>query len=162
MVTVVKIFIAVVLSIHVTMVLGQKPKPATGKPPAFQKFTPPKLTTRLGIRTDTASVYIEEAVQLVKLPLKITDDKNSIYTISSYQFMYKRMAVTEDEASGKVTAITSNVSDLFRETPLPVLWTKILIEQMRAGEELYFFDIVAKDAQGRLMFAPVLKIKIKR
>ena len=32
---------------------------------------------------------------------------------------------------------------------------------MRAGEELYFFDIVAKDAQGRLMFAPELRIKVK-
>lgn len=161
MVTVVKLFLTVVLSISFATVLGQKPKPATAKPGTFQKFTPPKLTSRLGIRTDTASVYIEEAVQLVKLPLKITDDKNNIYTISSYQFMYKRRAVTEDEESGKITPITSKVSDLFRETPLPALWKKILIEQMRVGEELYFFDIVAKDEQGRLMFAPELLIKIK-
>ena len=161
MVQVVKILFAVVLSITLTTVIAQKPKPTAVKSTKFQKFTPPKLTSMLGIRTDTASVYREEAVQLVKLPLKVTDDKKNVYTISSYQLMYKRRAVTEDEQTGKVSPVISNVSDLFRETPLPALWIKILTEQMRAGEELYFFDIVAKDAQGRLMFAPELKIKVK-
>ena len=161
MVQVVKILFAVVLSITLTTVIAQKPKPTAVKSTKFQKFTPPKLTSMLGIRTDTATVYREEAVQLVKLPLKVTDDKKNVYTISSYQLMYKRRAVTEDEQTGKVSPVISNVSDLFRETPLPALWIKILTEQMRAGEELYFFDIVAKDAQGRLMFAPELKIKIK-
>lgn len=115
----------------------------------------------LGIRKDTATVYTEEAVQLVKLPLKVTDDKKSVYSISSYRLMYKRIAVTEDEETGKVSPVTSTVSDLFKETPLTAIWIKILTEQMRPGEELHFFDIVAKDAQGRLMFAPELKIKIK-
>lgn len=161
MVQVVKILFAVVLSITLTTVIAQKPKPTAVKSTKFQKFTPPKLTSMLGIRTDTASVYREEAVQLVKLPLKVTDDKKNVYTISSYQLMYKRRAVTEDEQTGKVSPVISNVSDLFRETPLPALWIKILTEQMRTGEELYFFDIVAKDAQGRLMFAPELKIKVK-
>ena len=161
MVQVVKILFAVVLSITLTTVIAQKPKPIAVKPTKFQKFTPPKLTSMLGIRTDTATVYREEAVQLVKLPLKVTDDKKNVYTISSYQLMYKRRAVTEDEQTGKVSPVISNVSDLFRETPLPALWIKILSEQMRIGEELYFFDIVAKDAQGRLMFAPELRIKVK-
>jgi len=116
----------------------------------------------LGIRKDTVSVYVEEAVQLVKLPLKITDDKKNNYTISSYRLMYKRRAVTEDEATGKVTPVISNVSDLFRETPLPTLWIKILTEQMGPGEELHFFDIVARDLQGRFMFAPELLIQIKK
>ena len=126
----------------------------------MQKFAPPKLTSVLGMRSDSSAVYTEEGVQLINLPLKITDEKKNVYRISSYQFMYKRRAVTEDE-SGKVTPTMSNVSGVFRETPLPALWLKIITEQMRAGEELYFFDIVVKDAQGRLMFAPTLSIKIK-
>ena len=142
--------------------MAQKPKPAAGKPATIQKFTPPKLTSMLGIRKDTASVYLEEAVQLVKLPLKVTDEKKNTYTISSYQCMYKRRAVTEDEQTGKVTPVISNVSDLFRETPLSAIWIKTLTEQMRPGEELHFFDIVAKDAQGRFMFAPELRILIKK
>jgi len=95
------------------------------------------------------------------LPLSITDDKKNTYTISSYQVMYKRMAVTEDEVTGKVSPTTSNVAQLFRETPLPELWKNIMTEQLRPGEEIYFFDVIAKDTQGRLMFAPDLKLKIK-
>jgi hypothetical protein len=161
MATLVKCMFTAFLCLSLTVVLAQKPKPAAAQPKAFQKFTPPKLTSMLGIRTDTATVFVEEMVQLVKLPLKVTDDKKNVYSISSYHVIYKRRAVTEDEESGKVTPITSSVSELFRETPLPALWIKILTEQMRPGEELYFYDIVAKDAQGRLMFAPELKIKIK-
>jgi hypothetical protein len=161
MVTTVKFILTVVFSLSLSAVLAQKPNTTTAKPATFQKFTPPKLTCMLGIRSDSASVYVEEALQLIKLPLKITDDKKNVYTISSYQLMYKRRAVTEDEETGKVTPTMSNVSDLFRETPLPNLWIKIIAERMRTGEELHFFDIVAKDAQGRLMFAPELRIKIK-
>ena len=151
------LFTAVIFSC--STVFAQKPKPVS--PKTIQKFTPPKITSALGIRSDTASVYREEAIQLVTLPLKVTDAKKNVYTISSYQFMYKRRGVTEDEQTGKVSPIMSSASDLFRQTPLPPLWVKIITEQIRTGEELYFFDIVAKDAQGRLMFAPELKIKIK-
>ena len=157
-----KFILTVVCSFALTTAMAQKPKPKpSAAKPAFQKFMPPKLTNLLGIRSGNTTVFVEEAVQLIKLPLKVTDDKKNVYTISSYHFMYKRKAVTEDEATGKVTPTMSNVSDLFRETPLPALWVKIITQQLRAGEELYFFDIVAKDAQGRLMFAPELRIKIK-
>jgi hypothetical protein len=161
--TIVKPVLTVVFLLTLTTILAQKPKPAatTENPATFQKFTPPKLTSMLGIRTDSASVFVEEARQLVALPLKVTDDKKNTYTISSYHVMYKRRAVTEDEETGKVTPIMSSVSDLFKTTPLPAIWIKTLTEQMRSGEELYFFDIVAKDAQGRMMFAPELRIKIK-
>ncbi|MEO7306029.1 MAG: hypothetical protein ABIR78_02100 [Ferruginibacter sp.] len=141
--------------------MAQKPKPAVTKPAAVQKFKRPKLTCVLGAHADSATVYVEEAVQLVNLPLRITDDKKIPYAVSSYQVMYKRKAVTEDEGTGKVSPVMSNVADLFRETPLPALWRKILTEQLKPGEELYFFDIVAKDAQGHLMFAPDLRLKIK-
>ena len=159
MAKVLKFILLTVVIFNCSFVFAQKPKPVTAK--AVQKFTPPKITSALGIRSDTASVYREEAIQLVTLPLKVTDAKKNVYTISSYQFMYKRRGVTEDEQTGKVSPIMSSASDLFRQTPLPPLWVKIITEQIRTGEELYFFDIVAKDAQGRLMFAPELKIKIK-
>jgi hypothetical protein len=162
----VKLIFTVVCAMCISTVFAQKPKPATTKPAAvkpggFQKFTPPKLTSMLGIRSDSATVVLEEAVQLIKLPLKVTDDKKNVYSISSYQAMYKRRAVTEDEKTGKAVPTTSTVIENFRTTPLSSIWIKILTEQLRAGEEIDFFDIVVKDAQGRLMFAPELKIKVK-
>ncbi|MBL0183636.1 MAG: hypothetical protein IPP96_15635 [Chitinophagaceae bacterium] len=157
---VVQILLAVLFSATTTTVLAQKPKPSPGGH-STQKFKPPKLTSTLGIRSDSATVEVEEALQLINLPLKITDDKKNLYSISSYQVMYKRKGVTEDEETGKVSPASSNVAQLFRETPLPAIWKKVLTEQLRSGEELYFFDIIAKDAQGRYMFAPELRIKVK-
>jgi hypothetical protein len=162
MAPVLRTLLTLFFALALTSLQAQKPKPAAAKPVGFQKYTPPKLSSMLGIRSDTATVYVEEALQLVRLPLKVTDDKKNVYTVSSYQAMYKRRAVTEDdEMSGKVTPVMSNVSDVFRTTPLPPLWIKTLSEQIRKGEELHFFDIIVKDAQGRLMYAPDLHIKIK-
>ena len=155
--TAIKSFFAVVCILATAVCLAQPPKRNT----APQRFKPPKLTCRLGNNMDSAIVTVDEAIQLAKLPLKITDNKNNSYTISSYQCMYTRKAVTEDEGTGKVTPTKSMVADLFKVTPLPDLWKNIISQQIQPGEELYFFDIIVKDAKGRLMFAPNLKIKVK-
>ncbi len=146
--------------------MAQKPKPNTKpKEVVVQKFKPPKLKTALGNRSDSiVSVAVDEALRLITLPLKITAANGatkSTYTITSYQCMYKRKGVTEDEVSGKVSAVTSVVADLFRTTPLPEIWKKIITEQLKAGEEISFFDIVVKDTQGKLMFAPTIKLVVQ-
>ena len=167
MATFVRLIFTLVCTLSLSALFAQKPKPVASKPVTaktggFQKYTPPKLTSMLGIRSDSVTVLLEEALQLIKLPLRVTDTKKNIYTIASYQAMYKRGGVTEDdEMSGKVTPVVNTVIDNFKTTPLSPIWIKILTEQLRIGEELYFFDIVVKDAQGRLMFAPELRIKVK-
>ena len=145
-----------------TAAIAQKPKP--GKPKevvTVQKFKPPKLKCTLGNRFDTTVVPVDEALLLVKLPLVITDDKKTAYTISSYQCMYKRKGVTEDEQSGKISATSNVVAQLFKTTPLSDIWITTISEQLKSGEEIGFFDIVVKDAQGHLMFAPNLKLVIQ-
>jgi hypothetical protein len=136
-----------------------------GKPPAkvipVQKFKPPKVKTTLGRCTDSMVITKEEAKQLVSLPLKISDAKNSTYKLSSYQFMYTRVAVTEDEASGKVLPTTTTVSDYFKTSPLPELWQENMKLTVTSGEIFHFFDVIVRDAQGRLFFAPDLKIFIR-
>ncbi len=157
---VVRTLLAVVFSATTATVMAQKPKPAPAAKQT-QKFKPPKLTCTWGIRSDSASVLVEEALQLINLPLKITDDKKSAYSISSYQVQYKRKGVTEDEETGKISPASTSVVQLFRETPITGIWKKILTEQINSGDELYLFDIIVKDAQGRYMFAPELRIKVK-
>lgn len=137
-------------------------KPAKPAVAPVQKFKPPKLYTSLGAKKDSlVTVNAEEAIALIAQPLTITDDKKGVYTISSYQCLYKRKAVTEDEESGKVSPITSIVVQRFTATPLSEIWRKTITEQLKPGEEISFFDIVVKDAQNRLMFAPALKMIIK-
>ena len=136
-------------------------KPAKPKEVPVQKFKVPKLMSSLGTRSDTSVVPVDEALRLIMLPLTVVDDKKNKYSISSYQCMYKRRAVTENEETGKVSPITSIVAEVFKTTPLPEIWKKTITEQLRSGEEIFFFDIVVKDAQGRLMFAPNLKLIIQ-
>jgi hypothetical protein len=132
-------------------------KPATGT----VKFKMPKLQTLLGDSKDSViNIPVSEAERLVGMPLKIYDDKKNEYSISSYQFLYKRKVVTEDEKTGKISNANSILSNLFKTTPLPDLWVKTIRQQVKAGEELYFFDIIVKDSQGRVMYAPSLKILI--
>ncbi|MBA2249668.1 MAG: hypothetical protein H0W12_05705 [Chitinophagaceae bacterium] len=118
------------------------------------------MKTFLGRNTDGASVTKDEANQLVSLPLKITDVKNIVYSMSSYHFLYKRKSVFQDEETGKKQTSFTTVSDLFTVTPLPKVWQANIANGVQSGEEFYFFDILVIDKLGRKFFAPDLKIKV--
>lgn len=143
-----------------TTVIAQKTTPA--KATAAQKVVLPKLKTTLGSRSDSVlTVSVDAAVDLVNKSLAVTDDKKAVYVITSYQCMYKRKSVTEDEESGKVSPTSSMVAQSFKTTPLSAIWIKTISEQLKAGEEIFFFDIVVKDAAGKLLFAPNLKLLVQ-
>ncbi len=124
------------------------------------KFKPPVVKSLLGVNTTGASVTADEANQLITLPLKITDAQNNIYSINSYNFLYKRKGVFEDEETGRKQVKFTTVSDVFKTTPLPKIWIDNIQNGFQKDEELYFFDIVVKDKTGRKFFAPDLKITI--
>jgi hypothetical protein len=125
------------------------------------KIKPPKLFTSLGVAKDSLVMPVEQARALIGASLKVTDDKNNPLTVTYYQFLYKRKAMTENEETGQFSPTTSIASDYFTTTPLPERWTKIIKEDLVAGEELYFFDVIAKDAQGHPFYAPNVKIITK-
>ena len=140
--------------------LGQRPaKPKSPPPSAGAKR--PNVKPYLGKITGNVVLNAEEAKQAIILPLKIVDDKNGNYTISSYQFAYKRIGITEDEETGKTSPQSDIVAQRFTVTPLPDVWQKNITEELHKGEELYFFDIIVFDKQGRRFFAPELKITIQ-
>ncbi|HRF24887.1 MAG TPA: hypothetical protein PLR98_12010, partial [Chitinophagaceae bacterium] len=90
-----------------SMQAGAQTKPAA-------KFKPPKLYTQLGSYRDSVSVSVAEVEQLVGGTLKIFDDKRTVYSISSYQLAYRKIGVTEDEQTGKVTPTYTLVANLFK------------------------------------------------
>lgn len=142
------------------MAIAQPPAKPTGKP--IVKFKPPVVQSYLGSITGKEVVAgAEEAKNLITLPLKIVGDKNSNYAISSYQFAYKRIGITEDEATGKTSPESDMVSNQFNATPLPAIWQSNIVETLHKGETLHFFDIIVLDKQGRRFFAPELKITIQ-
>ncbi|HSQ43497.1 MAG TPA: hypothetical protein VLM16_00780 [Ginsengibacter sp.] len=125
------------------------------------KFKPPVVKSYLGVNTNGAAVTVQEAQQLILLPLKVTDAKKNIYTIDSYHFLYKRKGVIQDEKTGKKSTTFTIVSDFFKTTPLPKTWTDNIKDSFQKDEELYFFDIIVKDNKNRKFFAPDLKITLR-
>lgn len=139
----------------------QAQKPLKKELPAAAKYKKPMVKSWLGKVNGTVTLSADAAKQLVTLPLTVTDDKNINYVISSYQFAYKRIGITEDEVTGKASPQTDMAADRFTVNPLPPVWQKNIIEGLHSGEELYFFDIIVFDKQGRRFFAPELKITIQ-
>ena len=145
------------------IVMAQKPfKPAKPVTALLIKNKLPVVKTFLGKFSGVANdCSAEQATQLITQPLRITDDKNVEYKLSSYQFSYKRNGVTEDEVTGKVSPQTDIAADRFTVTPLPEIWQSNIKESLHKGEELFFFDVIVFDKQGKLFFAPELKIIIQ-
>ena len=153
-----KFFLLIFLFSAVTKISFAQEKEVITK---VQKFKPPVVKTYLGINQNGAEVTIEEANQLIALPLKIVDDKNNKYSIVSYRFLYRRKGVILNDETGKKEISFTIVADRFNETPLSKVWIDNMKGHLQKDEQLYFFDIVVKDKQGREFFAPELKITIK-
>ena len=153
-------FILVTTFFFVHDSMAQK-KPVKKPVTTVQKFKPPKLYTFLSSYKDSVSVPLAIAESIVAAKLQVFGDKKNEYTVTSYQFLYRKKTVTEDEQTGKVSPSSSIVSDRFITTPLPRLWINKIREDLKSGEELYFFDVIAKDEQGRVMYASSLKIIVQ-
>jgi hypothetical protein len=125
------------------------------------KFKPPVVKTFLGINQNGAHVTVDEGNQLIALPLKIVDAQNHNYPISSYRFLYRKKSVILNDETGKKEETFSITASRFDSTPLPKVWINNIQGRLQPEEQLYFFDIVVKDKEGRDFFAPELKITIK-
>ena len=158
------LFVSLMFVANIFCASAQAPQKQNGKPVVIPvvKFKPPVVKTFLGSNQNGATVTVDEANQLINLPLKIVDDKNITYTISSYQFMYKKKSVIENEQTGKKEIAFTTVAERFKTTPLPELWRKTISEGgLQKDEEFYFFDVIVNDKQNRKFFAPELKISIQ-
>lgn len=128
----------------------------TEKTTTIPKYKVPKISIILGGFKDSLKIPVEEIKNILDKPLIITDGTAMKYKISSYQVLYKQIAVSEDE-SGKAIPTTSVKSSRFSASPLSDIWIKVLKEELSKGEEIIFFDIIVKDEKGRVMYAPNLK-----
>ena len=156
------LFLPVITVLLLSSGITPAQKPAnTATVPAGAKIKRPNVKATIGKYTGKTSIAVEEAKQLVSEPIKILDDKNVAYTISSYQFAYKRIGITEDEETGKTSPQSDIAADRFTTTPLPPVWQKNITDGLHSGEELYFFDIIVFDKQGRRFFAPEIQLTIR-
>ena len=122
---------------------------------------PLKLKTMLGKNVDGAIISVEEGLQLLDSPLKIIDDKNIPFNILSYNLMYKRKGLIQNDATGRDEVAFTSIGDRFTKTPLSATWIKLIKNTLKKDEQLYFYDIIIKDRMGRKTFAPDLRLEIK-
>ena len=116
----------------------------------------------MGVLKDSiSSAPLDQVKALLGAPLKVTDEKSNTLTVTYYQFYYKSKAIVQDEKTGAYKQTSSMAADYFTNTPLPEKWIKLIRDELIAGEELYFFDIVAKDKDGNVFYAPNFKIITK-
>ncbi len=157
----IKIFFAIII-FCTGFTLQSFAQKITPKKSTFVKFKPPVLTTALGVLKDSTLADVDQAKAVLANNLQVSDAANKgTYTVQSYQFLYKKRTVTEDE-QGNISPTTSVVSQAFYSSkPLPAIWIKTIREDLKQGEELCFFDIIVKDNLGRIMYAHDLKIQIK-
>lgn len=149
--------------IAISIVLAEMPVIAQKKPIARKttvvKYKIPKMSTLLGTYKDSVALPVAEVLTILGQPLKIIDVNQQVYSITNMQFLYRKRVVSETE-DGKAIPAVSVVSQSFKSTPLPETWLSSIREQLKKGEELYFFDIIVKDTKGHILYAPNLKISI--
>ena len=126
-----------------------------------KKFKPPVVQTIWGNSTNNAKVSRDEAIKMLSLPIKIIDSTRQNYTVDNYRFLYRSKSFIENEQTGKKEISFTVTSDKFTTTPLSKVWIDNLKRSLLPDEELFFFDVLVKDNQGRLFFAPDLKITIQ-
>lgn len=155
-----KTFLSIISLFTLVSVGAQTPKNSRQKNPAAV-VTKPVFKTSLGNLSDTATIYVEELMQLLAVPLKVSDDKKNTYPIISYRLLYTKQGVTENEEMTKALPTSSKVSGYFTSTPLPGIWIDNIRQGLKPAEELFFFDIAVRDTKGKLWFVPNLKIKTR-
>jgi hypothetical protein len=154
------IWVCLLMTFFASPVFAQN-KPSNSTVTQGKKFKPPVLKTLLLNFTDSVVVSVTEAQQALGGKLTVMDAAKKTYTLTYYQVLYERRVMTEDEETGKLTPTRTLVSDHFKTTPLPQTWVSQISSQLKPGEMIYFFDIIVKDAQGRVMYAPDLKLILR-
>lgn len=129
--------------------------------PVKTPFKPPVVKTYIGIRSGNDTVHLEEATQLVKLPLVVKDEKGSVYKLVNYRLLYKKKGYVENLQTGKPELHYTTVASRFDDSPLPKVWSDNIQLTLKSGEELFFFEILVSDANGRKFYAPDIKLIIR-
>jgi hypothetical protein len=148
-------YLAVVIFVcFATNTIAQNTKPVKG-------IKPIKFKTSIGGYKNNDSIYAVVADSVIGMPLIIRDEKNKTYEVSSYEFLYRQIVTSEIEETGKTYKTTSVRASLFKATPLKKSWLDFVREDLKPGEELHFYAVIAKDGKGNVMYAPDLKLTIK-
>lgn len=151
------IFLSIALLFFASISAAQKP--ANSK--TGSSFKPPEVKTLIGIRSGVDTVLVDEATQLIRLPLMVKDKNGTSYKIDNYRFLYREKGYIENPDNGRPEVNYTTLASRFDSSPLPKVWSDNIQQSLKSGEEFLFFEILARDKQGRQFYAPDLRIIVK-
>lgn len=123
------------------------------QPPALQSFWG---YYKAGIHpVETVRTMIDTAIWVI-------DDQKQRYTVRSFRVNYFSNDQYEDETTGKLKTRRNLLSKEFRETNmLSDLWNQSIYESLKPKDEILIDLISVKDKQGRIFYAPDIKISVQ-
>lgn len=124
-------------------------------------FKPPVVQSFLGVHAGSDTVQLEEAAQIIKLPLVVKDGKGNTFKIENYRFLYRRKGFIENAETGRPEVHYTTVAARFDTVSLPKIWLQNIGLTLQSGDELFYFEILAADKEGKLFYAPDVKIIVR-
>lgn len=105
---------------------------------------------------------LEVVLRITDTAIWVIDELKQRYTIRSFRINYFSYDSYEDEATGKIKYRHNLLSSEFRETDqLNELWKQKLYEELKPKDEIHIDLLSVRDKQGRIFYAPDIKIVIQ-
>lgn len=126
---------------------SQPPKPTPAA--ASKKLV---LTPKFGAYTDSSKPFATDLKQIMKAELRVTDNTGTVWTIVTYRLGWRKKEMSDDYKTGqRKTVNTFNAVTVDNSGKIPEGWQKELSENLQAGEQLLFEEIIAQDPKTKKM-----------
>ncbi|XVJ65470.1 MAG: hypothetical protein HEQ40_04640 [Lacibacter sp.] len=130
---------------------------AQQKPPTL---TPPELQT-FWSNSKGGTIPLELVLNMIDSTIWVIDGSKMKLSISRFMLVYRSRDRFEDEQTGEIKTRYNNTSVNIKNAGVPEeKWRKMLYENLKAGDEIWFTDIIVKDKRGNFFKAPDLKVVV--
>jgi hypothetical protein len=127
---------------------------------ARQSAAMPKLTSSWG-RTGSGNLSMEQVIRLTDSSLNVRDEKGNAWAVAGFRINYSFLSTYRDQESGEVkTTKELRTYDFNDTTALNTLWKESIRDNVKAGDEILFNKITARQKNGKKYFAPDLRFKV--
>ena len=109
----------------------------------------------------TGTLDTNAARSVLLTPLKVTDDKGTVFTITRFRFSYKQNSAFQDSTGNVVRTSQLFSRDYYNTDVIDSTWSKIISFELQPGEAFVIDNVVVKDAKGAKMLAPNLELDIQ-
>ncbi|MGN6435627.1 MAG: hypothetical protein ACTHMM_03805 [Agriterribacter sp.] len=151
-----KFFFTLVLFIAVSA-NGQTQKP---KPAASSQTSLPKVTVSIGgykggdITSDLLSTIVDSSVV-------VRDSKGTTYQLVRFRVLYKFKSTYDDPETGqKKKSDDMRVNDFSNTAVMSELWRQSIKDNVKAGDEIIFDNIIIRLKNGTKLMAPKVAFKV--